>query len=529
MAHERYDYIVAGAGSAGCTLASRLVKAGRRVLLLEAGPADDSRFIAMPATFAKVIGTARSWIYESEPEASLGGRRVTIPQGRTLGGGSSINAMVYMRGQPQDYDGWRDLGCPGWGWDDVLPVFRRLERNERLAGPLHGTGGLLPVSDPRHRHALSLAYVRAAQEAGYRYNDDFNGAEQTGVGFFQTTTANGARQSAAMVFLRPLAGNANLRVVTDALVSAIVLENGAARGLSWVTADGTSHAARADMEVILAVGALATPKLMMLSGLGPAAHLVELGITVVRDMPAVGADYQDHVAAPVYALTREPSSLLGQDRGWRGLRHGLEYALFGTGLLSSTVVESGGFFDTDGDGRADVQFHVLPVMIESAEHGTLGRHGMELNPCVLRPKARGKVELRSRDPKDPVKFTTGFLSHPDDVATLLAGMKVARTILRQPALQAVVKEELAPGVAADLPDGTIVEHMLGHAKTVYHPSGTCRMGSDDNAVVDPRLRVRGVPGLRICDASIMPRLTSGNTNAPAIMIGDRCADFILQK
>jgi len=433
-----------------------------------------------------------------------------------------------MRGQPQDYDGWRDLGCPGWGWDDVLPVFRRLERNERLAGPLHGTTGPLPVSDPRHRHPLSLAYVRAAQQAGHRYNDDFNGERQDGVGFFQTTTANGARQSAARVFLRPLAGNANLRIVTDALVGAVVTENGAAQGLSYVTADGGAHTAHADAEVILAAGALATPKIMMLSGLGPAAHLAELGIQVVRDMPAVGQDYQDHVAAPVYALTRGPSSLLGQDRGWRALRHGLEYALFGTGLLASTVVESGGFFDTDGDGRPDVQFHVLPVMIESAEHGTLGRHGMELNPCVLRPKSRGVVRLRSPDSRDPIRFATGFLSHPDDIATLLAGMKVARRILRQPALQAVVKEELAPGTEADLPDDAIVGHILRHAKTVYHPSGTCRMGTDRDAVVDPQLRVRGVPGLRICDASIMPRLVSGNTNAPAIMIGDRCADFILQ-
>ncbi|MBN9243981.1 MAG: GMC family oxidoreductase N-terminal domain-containing protein [Mesorhizobium sp.] len=527
MEEGRFDYVIAGAGSSGCALASRLVNAGKRVLLVEAGPADDTRFIDMPATFAKVIGTARSWIYESEPEAGLGGRRVPIPQGRTLGGGSSINAMVYMRGQPEDYDGWRDLGCPGWGWADVLPVFRRLERNERLAEPLHGTAGPLPVSDARHRHPLSLAYVKAAQQAGYRYNDDFNGERQEGVGFYQTTTANGARQSAAKVFLRPLAGNANLRIVTDALVGAVVLENGAARGLSYVTADGAAHTACADAEVILAAGALATPKIMMLSGLGPATHLAELGIPVVRDMPAVGADYQDHVAAPVYALTREPSSLLGQDRGWRALRHGLEYTLFATGLLASTVVESGGFFDTDGDGRPDVQFHVLPVMIESAEHGTVGRHGMELNPCVLRPKSRGTVRLRSPDARDPIRFTTGFLSHPGDIATLLAGMKVARKILRQPALQAVVKEELAPGADDALPDEAIVDHILRHAKTVYHPSGTCRMGTDRDAVVDPELRVRGVPGLRVCDASIMPRLTSGNTNAPAIMIGDRCADFIL--
>lgn len=524
---ENFDYIVAGAGSAGCTLANRLVNAGKRVLLVEAGPTDNSRFIDMPATFARVIGTARSWIYESEPEPAVGGRKLPIPQGRTLGGGSSINAMLYVRGQPEDYDGWRDLGCPGWGWDDVLPVFRRLERNERLAGERHGDSGPLPVSDPRHRHPLSLAYVRAAQQAGYRYNDDFNGERQEGVGFYQTTTGGGERQSTAKVFLKPLAANARLKVVTDALVTALILENGAARGLSYTTADGGRHNATADAEVILAAGALGTPKIMLLSGLGPAAALAGLGIPVIRDMAAVGADYQDHVAAPVYALTRKPISLLGEDRGLRALRHGLQYVFFRNGLLASNVVESGGFFDTDGDGRPDVQFHVLPVMIESAEHGSIERHGMEINPCVLRPKSRGSITLRSSDPNAPVRFTTGFLSHADDRATLLAGMKIARKVLRQPALQAVVSEELAPGPAADLPDAAILDHIEKHAKTVYHPSGTCRMGTDADAVVDPQLRVRGVPGLRICDASIMPRLVSGNTNAPVIMIADRCADFIL--
>lgn len=523
-----HDYIIAGAGSAGCTLASRLVSAGKRVLLVEAGPPDNSRFIDMPATFAKVIGTDRSWIYESEPEDSVGGRQLPIPQGRTLGGGSSINAMLYIRGQAADYDAWKELGCPGWAWDDVLPVFRRIERNERLAGHYHGAEGPLPVSDPRHRHPLSLAYVRAAQQAGYRYNDDFNGAEQEGVGFYQTTTADGRRQSASTVFLKRLAGNPNLTVVTDALISNVMLENGAATGIAYKGKDGAVVSAVAREEVVLTAGALGTPKIMMLSGLGPADHLAELGIPVVRDMPAVGKDLQDHVAAPVYALTRKPISLLGQDRGWRALRHGVEYLIFHSGLLASNVVESGGFFDTDGDGRPDVQFHVLPVMIASAVHGSLERHGMELNPCVLRPKSRGTILLRSCVPDDPIRFTTGFLSHPEDLATLLAGMKIARKILRQPALQAVVAEELAPGNLADLSDEKIVDHILQHAKTVYHPSGTCRMGTDIDAVVDPQLRVRGVPRLRICDASIMPRLISGNTNAPTIMIADRCADFILR-
>jgi choline dehydrogenase-like flavoprotein len=524
-----YDYIVVGAGSAGCTVSNRLVNAGKRVLLVEAGPADNTRFIGIPATFAKVIGTARSWVYQSEPEQQVGGRRLPIPQGRTLGGGSSINAMVYIRGQAEDYDTWRDLGCLGWGWEDVLPVFKRLERNERLSGPYHGNDGPLPVSDPRYRHPLSLAYVRAAQQAGFRYNDDFNGERQEGVGFYQTTTLDARRQSTSEVFLKPILGSKSLTVVTDALVTGLTVENGAATGIAYRAKGGGVVSAMAHEEVILAAGTLATPKLLMLSGVGPAQHLSSLGIPVRRDLKGVGRDLQDHVATPVYALTKEPISLLGQDRGLKALWHGAQYAFSRTGLLASTVVESGGFFDTDGDGRPDVQFHVLPIMVASAEHGTIEKHGMELNPCVLRPKSRGQVTLRSADPASQISFTTGFLSDKHDLETLLAGVRIARRILRQPALQAVVKEEYAPGAAEDLSEEVLIEHMVATAKTVYHPVGTCRMGADDDAVVDTELRVRGVLRLRICDASIMPRLTSGNTNAPTIMIAERCADFILGK
>lgn len=523
----QFDHIVIGAGSAGCVLACRLVQAGRSVLLLEAGPADNSRFVHMPATFVKVIGTERTWLYESSPQAAAAGRVMHVPQGRTLGGGSSVNAMVYTRGTPADYDDWAALGCSGWGWADVLPAFRQAEGNQRLAGPLHGSEGLLRVSDPRHRHPLSLAFVQAAQQIGLRYNDDFNGERQEGVGFYQSTTFDGRRGSTAATYLAAVRQSPLLKVITGAHVQRVLIEDGRAVGVAWRLDDGSLAHALARSEVLLAAGALASPKLLMLSGIGPGGHLAALGLATRVDAPEVGANFQDHLEVSVYGRCREPISLLGQDRGLRALRHGLEYELFKSGLLTSTVVESGGFFDTLGQGRPDVQFHVLPVLVGDVGREPLQGHGLSLNPCFLRPQSRGRVRLRDARAETPIDFDGGYLQAQEDVDTLVRGLRLARRILRAPALQPLLSGELLPGAEAELPDAALEAHVRQFAKTVYHPAGTCRMGGDPASVVDPLLRVRGVQGLRVADASVMPRLISANTNAPTIMIAERCAGFVL--
>lgn len=526
-AGEEFDYIVIGGGSAGCVVTNRLVSAGHRVLLLEAGPPDNTPYIHTPATFVRVIGTKRTWVYETEPQAAAAGRTMYVPQGRTLGGGSSVNAMVYIRGTPADYDGWRDNGCPGWGWSDVLPAFRRAERNQRLAGPLHGTDGPLAVSDIPYRHPLSLAFIKGAQEAGLPYNDDFNGMTQAGVGFYQTTTFGGRRGSTAATYLAAVRHNPLLTVETDCHVTRILFENGAAAGVEYLSGNGAPATARASHEIVLTAGALASPKILMLSGVGPADPLQALGIPVVYDAPEVGEHFQDHLEVSVYGRTREPISLAGQDRGLNALRHGAEYALFKSGLLTSNVVESGGFFDTGATGRPDVQFHVLPVLAGDIDRAPLAGHGISLNPCFLRPKSRGTVRLASADPRAPIRFQANYLSHADDVQTLMRGVRLARQILRTPAMSQLIESELLPGAAAELSDAELESYVRNHAKTVYHPAGTCRMGGDGTSVVDPQLRVRGVRGLRVCDASVMPTLISGNTNAPTIMIAERCAEFML--
>lgn len=525
--HSEFDHVIVGAGSAGCVVAHRLVSAGRRVLLLEAGPSDDNRFIRIPATFVRVIGSARTWVYETTPQAAANGRAMYIPQGRTLGGSSSVNAMVYIRGQAADYDDWAAAGCKGWAWSDVLPYFRKAEANQRLSGGLHGTEGPLQVSDTRYRHPLSLAFVKAAQECGHSYNHDFNGSEQGGVGFYQTTTFEGERASTAATYLKAILNNPLLTVITGADVQRLLFEERRASGVVYRLADGTEHQAQARHEMVVCAGALATPKLLMLSGVGPGGHLQDLGIPVVHDQPSVGRNFHDHLEVAVYGRCRDPISLLGNDKGLTALRHGLQWTCFRTGLLTSNVVESGGFFDTTGSGRADVQFHVLPVLVGDVDRQPLEGHGISLNPCCLRPRSRGTVTLRSADPADKALIDARFLSEQADVDTLMRGVQLARRILRAPSLAKLIDAELAPSSAPLLSDDALESHVRRHAKTVYHPAGTCRMGTSPDSVLDTQLRVHGVQGLRVCDASVMPTLPSGNTNAPVVMIAERCADFML--
>lgn len=524
---QTFDYIVIGAGSAGCALSARLAEAGKQVLLLEAGPADNHPYIHIPGTFIRVHGSQRTWMYRTEPEPFVNQRQVYIPQGRTLGGGSSVNAMIYIRGQAEDYDEWQASGCPGWGWQDVLPVFRRCEANARLGGRLHGQQGPLKVSDPRHRHALSEAFVQAAVEAGVPATDDFNGEKQEGAGFYQTTTTEGRRASSAVSYLRPLRDDPRLTVLTSTHATELLFEGARVVGVRARGKQGEDLQFKARAEVIVSAGAIASPKLLMLSGIGPGEHLHALGIRTRVDAPGVGENFQDHLSASVYAQTRQPASLLGHDRGLRAIGHGLKYLATRRGLLSSNVVESGAFVDATGCGRPDVQFHVVPALVGDIDRLPPAGHGISINPCALRPRSRGRLRLKSADPMDEVALNANYLSDPEDMRTMVAGVKVARRILRAPALASVVEKMLMLPEHDDVPDTVFEDYVRTVAKTVFHPAGTCRMGQDPQAVVGPDLRVHGVQGLRVADASIMPTIVSGNTNAPSIMIGERCADFIL--
>jgi choline dehydrogenase len=524
---ESFDYIVVGAGSGGATVARRLVDAGKSVLLLEAGPTDRVPFVHIPGGFIKVIGTQRTWPYVSEPEPGAKNRVMHIPQGRMLGGSSSVNAMIYIRGDAQDYDDWAAGGATGWAYKDVLPYFRKAEANQRMADEFHGTEGPLRVSDPAYRHPLAYAFLRAAQQTGLSLTQDFNGAKQEGVGFYQTTTFNGRRGSTAVCYLDPVRGNPLLTIRTGAHVERLVLEGDEAKGVICRMGNGQVQTFTARYEVVMSAGALASPKILMLSGIGNEADLAPHNIAVHHRLNGVGQGFQDHVAASVYGGLRDPIGVYGADKGLRAVRHMLEYLFTRTGLLTSNVIECGGFLDTAGAGRPDVQLHVVPTMLGDADREAPQGHGISLNPCCLRPTSRGSMTLRSADPRDLPVLRAMNLTTREDVETVMRGVSLCRTILKAPALAALVREELAPGAKGDTPEG-LEDHARQFAKTVYHPSCTARMGTDDMAVTDPELRVRGIKRLRIADASVMPKLVSGNTNAPCVMIGERCADFILQ-
>jgi choline dehydrogenase-like flavoprotein len=526
---REFDYLIIGGGSAGCVLAARLSEDPTvNVALFEAGPADKSVLIHCPAGLALLAKNgAANWAFETVPQPGLGGRRGYQPRGKVLGGSSSVNAMIYIRGQREDYDRWAAEGNPGWSWNEVLPYFKRAEHNERGADALHGSGGPLNVMDLRSPNRFGPIFVEAARQAGHAANADFNGERQEGIGIYQVTHKNGERFSAAKGYLTPNLGRPNLTVVTGAHTTRIVVEAGRAVGVE-ARVDGAVTTFRARREVLLAAGALQSPQILMLSGIGPAAHLREHGIDVKHDLPGVGKNLHDHV--DVVQVLDAPHlkdlfglSLAGVVRLVRGI---FEWRKHRSGMLTTNFGEAGGFIRSGPDvERPDLQFHF--VIGKLVDHGrkTVFGHGYSCHVCLLRPKSRGSVTLKSADPFAAPAIDPNFLAEPDDLARLVRGFKAMRHILAQPALAGHGARELATSANAKT-DVEIEAFIRGHADTIYHPVGTCRMGTGPLDVVDAELRVHGVSGLRVVDASIMPSIVSGNTNAPTIMIAEKAADMI---
>ncbi len=527
---ETFDYIVVGAGSAGCVLANRLTASGRhRVLLLEAGGRDRNVWIHIPLGYGKLFNDARvNWLYSTEPEPDMDNRRLIQPRGKVLGGSSSINGLLYIRGQPQDFDHWRQLGNTGWSFEDVLPYFRRSEDQERGADGLHGSGGPLAVSNVSEPHPLCEAFIEAAAQAGFPRNDDFNGPSQEGAGYFQLTARHGRRCSTAVGYLRDAKRRPNLAVATDALASRILFSGRRATGVEYRQGD-TTHVAHASGEVIVAGGAFNSPQLLQLSGLGPAGLLRSLGIDVVADMPGVGADLQDHLQVRMQYRCTEPITMNDVINSWRySIAAGLRYILKRKGLLTIGAGYAGGFFRTRADMEtADVQVHFIIFSGDASGAALHPFPGFIASICQLRPESRGVVRIKSADAGVSPAIQPRYLSSAFDCDTVVAGMKLLRGIMRQPAMRHYIAEERAPK-----PDCTSDADLLAFARatgsTVFHPTSTCRMGQDATAVVDERLRVRGIERLRVIDASIMPTVVSGNTNAAVVMIGEKGADMILQ-
>jgi choline dehydrogenase len=527
---DSFDYIVVGAGSAGCVLANRLTASGRhRVLLLEAGGHDRHIWIHIPLGYGKLFSDRKvNWLYASEPEAELDNRQIIQPRGKVLGGSSSINGLLYIRGQPADFDHWRQLGNSGWSFEDVLPHFRRAEDQQRGEDALHGVGGPLAVSDVCEPHPLCEAFIAAAQQAGFPRNDDFNGPTQEGAGYFQLTARHGRRCSTAVGYLRPARRRPNLAVVSNALASRILFSGRRAIGVEY-RCGGATRIAHANAEVIVAGGAFNSPQLLQLSGLGPAALLKSFGINVVADMPGVGAELQDHLQVRMQYRCTEPITMNDVIHSWRHRAGaGLRYALFRKGLLAIGAGYAGGFFRTNAlAATPDVQVHFIIFSADTAGAALHSFPGFIASVCQLRPESRGFVRIKSADPSEPPSIQPRYLSSPTDRDTVVAGIKLLRRIMSQPAMRRYIAEERAPD-----PRCTSDDELLAFARatgtTVFHPTSTCRMGSDSTAVVDERLRVHGIERLRIVDGSIMPTVVSGNTNAAIVMIGEKGADMILQ-
>jgi choline dehydrogenase len=527
---ETYDFIVVGAGSAGCVLADRLSASGKHtVLLLEAGGEDKHLWIHIPIGYGKLFTDARvNWLYQSAPEPELNNRQIMQPRGKVLGGSSSINGLLYIRGQRQDFDHWRQLGNVGWSYEDVLPYFKKSEAQVRGSDEFHGGEGPLSVSDQVEPHEVCEAFIRAAHEIGIPRNDDFNGATQEGAGYFQTTMRNGRRLSTARAYLKPARGRSNLTVATGALTERVVLEDGIAVGVQYRW-HSRSVVARARGEVILSAGAFGSPQILQLSGLGPAALLGQHGIAVLRDIPGVGTDLQDHLQARfLYRVTRPITVNDVVNRFDRRMWAGLRYVLFRKGPLAVSAGYAGGFFRTDPRlASPDVQCHLLLFSADKPGGSLHPWPGMTASICQLRPESRGTLRIKSADPADAPEIKLNYLSTEGDKRTMVQGLQLLRRIMGAPALKPYIAEESDPGPSVSS-DADLLAFVRSRGTTIFHPTSSCRMGVDEAAVVDPELRVKGVGRLRVADASVMPTVVSGNTNAACIMIGEKCSDLVLR-
>jgi choline dehydrogenase len=522
-----YDFVIVGGGSAGCAIASRLSEDRHcRVLLLEQGSRDRNPYIHLPAAYYKTAKGNLLTRYKLEPQRGQNGITPEFVQGRVLGGGSSVNAMVYIRGCPEDYDAWAAEGAPGWSYREVLPYFRRSEDNESFSGAVHGQGGPLAVSDQRHTHYLTKAWLRACQESGINYNADFNSGSQAGCGLYQLTMRNGLRCSSAAAYLRPARNRRNLVIASDSKATKIVVENGRAVGVQFIV-HGKSAEVRTSREVIVCSGAVGSPHLLLLSGIGPADQIRDAGLEVVHDLPGVGRNLQDHFDLfLIYELTGSHSYDKYKKLRWQAWA-GLQYALFRNGPVSSNICEGGLFWYGDGeDSKPNLQYHFLPgAGVEEGSDRVPSGNGSTLNVYQTRPRSRGTITLKSSDPFVAPGIDPNYLAEDYDVECLAEGVRIGQEIMAQESLREYVSRPYRPTVVLRSKDER-KQFVRDTGQGALHPSGACRMGTDDMAVVDPELRVRGIDRLRVADTSIMPRLVSGNTNAPAIMIGERAVDFI---
>ena len=531
---SKFDYIIIGAGSAGCVLANRLTETGRyKVLLMEAGGEDKNPWIHIPIGYAKHFTNAKiNWLYETAPGSEWVKRTIGQPRGKVLGGTSSIYGMVYIRGQAEDYNHWRQLGNAGWSYEDVLPYFIKSEDQQRGSDDFHGVGGPLTVSDPAEPHPLADAYLEAAVQAGYQLNPDFNGAQQEGFGYTQWTTDNGRRRSTAVGYLKPARKRGNLVVITDAHATRLLFDGLRANGVEYKKGNKLLQA-KAEGEVIISGGAYNSPQLLQLSGIGPSQLLQRFGVEVVKDLPGVGENLQDHVNGPVVYKVNKPFTANDVANSFsRRIAAGVKYILSRKGELAWGASYAGGFIKADADSASpDIQAQMMPYSTESAG-GAGGFIANDFSGCtivtaLLRPESRGYLRIVSPDPFSAPEIQPNYLSERKDRDVLVAGVQAVRKIMSQNAMMQFILGEHKPGKDC-LSYDEVLDYILENCRTSFHPVGTCKMGDDANAVVDKRLRVHGIQGLRVIDASIMPTLISGNTNAPAIMIGEKGSDMILE-